>query len=169
VPVAAAACFCLQVNTAALTVIRRTEKDVEGDRMVAERCFTPPVSGEGVVSPRTFPRAEKRAQMLMRVGLGVGRACLPEEDEGLRAPDRALIETRRREKHREAPRGVSITPIRIRIGRRPNGVLENAWRRDADVGMCLPSTYFPGDEFLATAAASAVGAEARRRARESPR
>lgn len=135
--------------------------------MVAERRPTPG-QRRGVVSPRAFPRrAEKRAQMLMSVGLGVDRACLPEGVEGLRAPDRVSTETRRREKRREAPQGVSITPIRVRIGRRPNGVLEDAWRQDADVGMCLPSTCLPGDDSLATA--SAVGAEARRRARESPR
>lgn len=110
------------------------EEDVGDGRMVVERC---PTSGQrrGAVSPRAFPwRMEKRAQMLMSVGLGVDRACLPEGDEELRAPDRVSAETRRREKRRGTLRGVSITPIHARIGRRPNGVLEDAWRRDADVG-----------------------------------
>lgn len=94
---AAAACFCLQVNTAAL-VTRGTEENAGDSRMVAERRSTPG-QRRGVVSPRAFPRrAEKRAQMLMSVGLGVDRACLPEGDEELRAPDRVSAETRRREK-----------------------------------------------------------------------
>lgn len=141
--------------------------------MVAERHSTLPLpaSGEGVVSPRAFPRrAEKRAQMLMSVGLGVDRACLPEGDEGLRAPDRV---SPRDETEGEASR---CTAGRFHHAHpradwpaaewRPGGrVASGRRRRDVPPVVVSPRRRLSRDG----GGPSAVGAEARRRARESPR
>lgn len=70
----------------------------------------------------------------------------PGRGRGVASLGRDLGGTKRREKSASCTTGAfPITPIRVRIGRRSNGALGDAWRRDADVVMCLPSTCPPAD------------------------
>lgn len=122
--------------------------------MVVERRSIPPSpppgrpAQRGIVSPRAFPRrAEKRAQMLMSVGLGVVCACPSEGGEGargLRAPDRVSAAARRRGRVSSGTAG-RFYHAHLRADWpaaewRPGGRVASGRRRR---GCCLPSTLSP--------------------------